>query len=155
VADRIHYFQGHHFIGEQLQCPVSVTCWRLTQPHGDQLRFGFAIELARRGRLRAFLAVQSQFEAFNNQTFAEILDRLHAAESLRDLDVRPSRPIGIRLQQNLSTTKLLRGSFEILDNPLTDNALFIRQTDNELLVHGNLLVMRSFPTIPKISNPNS
>jgi hypothetical protein len=108
MADRIHDFQGHHLIGEQPQRPVSVACWRLPQPHGDQLRFGFAIEFARRGRLLARLAVQSRFEAFQHQTFAKILDCLHAAvESLRDLDVRPSRAIGIRLEQNLSTTKLL------------------------------------------------
>jgi hypothetical protein len=51
----------------------------------------------------------SQGKAFHNQTFTEMLDRLHAAvESLRDHDVRPSRSIGIRFEPNLSATELLR-----------------------------------------------
>ena len=132
MTDRIDHFQGHHFVGEQLQRPVSVTRRRLAQPHGDQLRFGLAIELARRGRFLAFLAFQSQFKAFRDQAFAEILDRLHAAvEGLGDLDIRPSRPIGIRLEQDLSTTKLLRRSLELLDDLLTDTTLFIRQPDDD------------------------
>ena len=96
---RIDDFQCHHFLGEQSQSPVSVTCWRLTQAHGDQLRFGLAIELAQRGRFLAFLALQSQFKALCNQTFAEILDRLDAAaKSVRNSGISPSWPIGIRFE---------------------------------------------------------
>jgi hypothetical protein len=44
---------------------------------------------------------------------------------------------------------------EILDDLLTDSALFIQQSDNILFVHGRLLVPGSLPAIPKITNPNS
>ena len=88
---------------------MSVTCWWLTKTHGDQLRFGFATELARRRRLLAFLTIQSPFEAFGDQAFAKILDRLHTAmEGLGDLDIQPTRPVGICLEQNLRATKPLR-----------------------------------------------
>ena len=88
---------------------MSVTHWRLTQPHGNQLRFDLAIKLAKYGRFRAFLAVQSQLEAFSSQAFAEILDGLHATvEGLGNFGIRPSRPGDICLEQDLSTTELLR-----------------------------------------------
>jgi hypothetical protein len=88
---------------------VAVASRGLTKPHGDQLRFGLAIELAGRRRFLAFLALQSQFESFRNQAFAKILDRLHAAvERIGNPDICPSWPISIRLEQNLSATKLLR-----------------------------------------------
>jgi hypothetical protein len=88
---------------------VSVTHRQLAQPQCNQLRFGLAIKLGRRGRLLALFPVQNQLEAFGDQTFAKILDRLHAAvEGLGDLDIRPSRPIGIRLEQDLSTAKFPR-----------------------------------------------
>jgi hypothetical protein len=77
VTDRVDYFQRDHFVGEQLQRPVSVTRRWLAQPHGDQLRFGLAIEPARSGRFLAFLSVESQLKALGNEAFAEILDRLH------------------------------------------------------------------------------
>src|SRR5712691_7103931 len=109
VTDRIDDFQGHKCVGEPWQGPVSITRRRFPQPHGKQLRFRLAIELARRGRFPALLALQSPFKAFRNQAFAEILDRLLAAvESIGHPDIWPSWPIGIRLEQNLSATKLLR-----------------------------------------------
>ena len=155
MTDRIDHFQGHHFVGEQVQCPVSVTRWRLTQSHGDQLRFGLAIELARRGRFLAFLAVQSQRKAFGDQAFAEILDRLHAAvEGLGNLDIRPPGSIGICLEQDLSTTKLLRRSLESLDDPLTDSPLFLRQPNNVLLVHGKPPCDQQFPNNSQNQQPH-
>jgi hypothetical protein len=109
VADRIDDFQSDHFVGEQLQGPVAVARRGPAKPHGDQLRFGRAIELAGRGRLLAFLALQSQFKSFRNQAFAKIFDRLHAAvEGIGNPDICPSWPINIRFEQNLSATKLLR-----------------------------------------------
>src|SRR5713101_1715372 len=57
-------------------------------------------------------------------------------EGLGNLDIRPPGPIGICLEQDLSTTKLLRRSLERLDDPLTDSPLFLRQPNNVFLVHG-------------------
>src|SRR5262249_43848927 len=140
----------------QLQSPVSVTRGRLTQTQGDQLGLGLPIEFARRGRFRAFFALQSQLEAFGDQTFADILDRLHpAVKGGGNLHVRPVGSIGIRLEQDLSATKLLRRSLEILDDLLTDATLFLRQPHNILLVHGTLLVHGSVSETPKMTNPNS
>ena len=88
---------------------MSVSRRRLAQSHGDQLRFRLAIQFARRGRFSTFLAVESQLKAFGDESFTEALDRLHTTiECLGDLGVSPARPVGIRLEQNLGTTKLLR-----------------------------------------------
>ena len=109
MADRIDDLQGHHLVGEELQGPVPVTGWRPAQPQGDQLCFRLAIKLARCRRLPAFLALQGRFKAFRDQAFADVLDRLGAAvECLCNPVVRPSRPIGIHLEQDLSTAELLR-----------------------------------------------
>src|SRR5439155_26274826 len=97
-----------------------------------------------------------QLEAFSDQALADILDRLHAAvEGLSDLGIRPVQSIHIRLEQDLSATKLLRRSFEILDDLLTDTTLFRRQPNHVLLVHGTLLVPGSIPETPTMTNPNS
>ena len=155
MRDRINHLQGHQFVGEQLQGPVSVTDRRLTQAHSDQLRLGLAIELARRRRFLAFLAVQSQRKAFGDQAVAEMLDRLHAAvEGLGNLDIRPPGSIGICLEQDLSTTKLLRRSLESLDDPLTDHPLCLRQPDHVRLVHGKPPCDQQFPNNSQNQQPH-
>jgi len=84
-----------------------------------------------------FLALQGQLKAFDDQAFAETLDGLDATvERLGDLEIRPRRTIGIRLEQDLSTANLLRRSFEFLDDFLTRATLFVRQPNEILLVHG-------------------
>jgi hypothetical protein len=147
VTDRVNDLQGHEFIGEQLQRPVSVACRRLAQAQGDQLRFPFAVEFGRRGWLLAFLALQSQLKAFRHQAFAQILDRLHATvERFRNPTVSPSWSIGVCLEQNLRTTNLLRRPLEFFDDLLTDRTLFVRQTNDKLLVHGKPPCGRKFPS---------
>jgi hypothetical protein len=87
---------------------VSVTRRWFAQPHGKQLRFTLAIELGRRGRRLAFLAVQCQLKALGDQPLTEILDRLHTAiECLGDLGSWPSRPSDSRLEQDLSAASFL------------------------------------------------
>ena len=109
MTDRFHHLQSHQFIGEQLERPVSVPHRWLAQPHGNHLRFRLAVERGKCGWFLAFLPVQCQCKAFSDETFADMLDRLHpAVERLGDLDIQPSWPIGIRLEQDLSTAKLLR-----------------------------------------------
>src|SRR5882724_11570804 len=131
MTDRLHHLQSHQFIGEQLERPVSVPHRRLPQAHSNHLRFSLAIELGTRGRFLALLPVQCQVKPFGDETFTDILDRLYpAVERLGDLDIRPSRLIGIRLEQDLRTAKLLRRSLERLDPLLTDATLFIRKSDN-------------------------
>ena len=126
MTDRFHHLQSHQFIGEQLERPMAVPRRRFAQPHGNQLRFRRAVELGTRGWFLALLPVQCEVKPFRDETFADILDRLHpAVERLGDLDVQPSRPISIRLEQDLRTAKLLRRSREFLDNLLTDATLFI------------------------------
>src|SRR5215210_944848 len=133
---------------------MTVASRGLTKPHGDQLRFGRAIELAGRGRFLAFLALQSQFKSFRNQALAKILYGLHAAiKRIGNLDIRPSWPISIRLEQNLSATKLLRRSFEIFDDLLTNTSLLIRQAYNEFLVHGKPPCDRKLPVKPQNQQP--
>ena len=149
MTDRIDHLQGHQLVGKQLQRPVSVTRGGLAQPHGNQLRFPLAIELGRRGRQRAFLAAQGQLKALGDQPLAEILDRLHATvECLGDLRIRPSRPIGIGLEQDLSAASLLRRPLELLDDLLTNATLFIRQPHNVLFVHGTPPCDRKCPISP-------
>src|SRR5580698_8436373 len=154
MTDRIDYFQSHYLIGEKLECPVPITRWRFTQPHRDQLRFPLAIKFAGRWRFLAFPALQCQVKAFRDQAFADILDRLDAAiESLGNLDVRPTRTIGIRLEQDLGTTKLLRRSLEVLDDILTNHTLFSRKSDYILLVHGKPPCYQKSPTFLKQAQP--
>jgi hypothetical protein len=87
---------------------MSITGRRLAQPHGNQLRFELTIQLASRRRFPPLLALQSQCKAFGDQAFADVFDRLHVAvEGLADPDIRPSWTIGIRFEQNLSTTEPL------------------------------------------------
>jgi hypothetical protein len=155
VTDRIDDFQGHHLVGQQLQRPVSVAGRRFAQSHRNQLRLGLTIELARRGRLRAFLAVQGRFKAFGDQALAEVLDGLHTAiEGLGDLDIRPSRPVSIRLEQDLGAAKPLRRSLELLEDLLTNGTLFIRQPDDVLLDHGTPPRDGKCPNNPRDHQPH-
>ena len=59
---------------------------------------------------------------------------------LRDLGIRPTRPIGIRPQQNLSPFHFLRCPLEPLDDILTHTAFLIREPDDILLFMGHLLM---------------
>ena len=71
MADRVHNLQSDQVVGEQLQRPVAITFRRFAQSHCDQLGFSHAIELARRGRFRAFLAVECLLETLGGEAFAE------------------------------------------------------------------------------------
>src|SRR5262249_51075953 len=55
---------------------------------------------------------------------------------LGDLVLRPRGSIGVRLEQDLGTAKLLRRPLEILDDVLTAGTLFVQEADDGLLVHG-------------------
>ncbi len=70
MADRLDHLQDDQLIGEQLQCPVSVAWGWRTQTHRDQLRFGLAVEFGWNGSMFAGLAMQSQFKAFVDESFA-------------------------------------------------------------------------------------
>ena len=76
MADRVHNLQSDQVVGEQLQRPVAITFRRFAQSHCDQLGFSHAIELARRGRFRAFLAVECLLETLGDEAFAELLLKL-------------------------------------------------------------------------------
>jgi hypothetical protein len=154
VADRLDDFQSHQLLGEEMQRPMSVACRRFPQTQGDQFRFRLAIEFGRRGRLLSLLALQSELEAFGHQTLAQTLDRLHATiERLGNPDVGPRRSVSIRLKEDLSPTNLLRRSFEFLDNFLANATLFIRQANDELLVHGKPPCFRKLPNLTPSQQP--
>ena len=71
--------------------------------------------------------IQSRFKAFRHQAFAQILDRLHATVvRLGNPAIGPCWTIGIRLEENLGTTHLLRRPLEFLDDLLAERPLFIR-----------------------------
>src|SRR6478672_9780692 len=100
---------------------------RLAQTQGDQLRFRFAIELAVGRRFGTLLAFQRLLEALEDEPLTNVLNRLGSTvEGIGNLGVSPPRAIGICLQQNVSATDLLRGPFELLDDPLTHAPLFVR-----------------------------
>src|SRR5207247_10395505 len=100
------------------------------------------------------MPAQCPCKGFCGETAADLLARLHpAVVGLGDLDSQPGRPIGIRLEQDLRTAKLLRRSLEMLDNLVTDATLFIRKSDNVLLVHGRPPCSRKCPRIPYNNQP--
>jgi hypothetical protein len=61
----------------------------------------------------------------------------------------------VRLEQYLSTTKPLHGSFGILEDVQRDATFFIPQPNEIFLVYGNFLVPGSIPANQKIASPVS
>ncbi len=95
MADRAHNLQRDQAIGQKLQRPVAIIFRRLTLSHRDQLGFSHAVELVRRRRLGAFLAVECLLETVDDEAFEEALDHLYTtAESLLgDFSINPPGPV--------------------------------------------------------------
>ena len=92
-------FELHQLIGQQLQRPAAIPRRRLPQPHRNQFRFALAVQLARRRRRRTFLAFQRGVKTLRDQSLTKVFHSPHRTTiSLRDLRIRPSRPIHIRLE---------------------------------------------------------
>src|SRR5262249_52519296 len=141
-------------VSQQMQGPVAVAYRRLSQPQSNQLCFRLTVQLARRGRFRAFLALQGQGKTFRHQAFSEILEGLHAAvKRLSNPHVWPCWPIGVSFEQHLRTTKFLRGALEMLDDLLTPTTLVIREPYNELLMHGKPPCPQKLPSKPLNQQP--
>lgn len=79
-----------------------------------------------------------------------ILHRLGAATiRLGDLPIRPRRPIGIGLEQNLRPPNFLAGSAQLFDYPIQFFPFLIRQTNHIFLSHQSLLALeRTFHHYP-------
>src|SRR5262249_45916502 len=122
--------------------------------HGDELGLLLAVEFAGRGRLLAFFAVQSQLEAIEDETLAKVFDGLDAAvEGVGDLGIGPGGAIGISFEKGLGTAKILGGTFELLDDLLTDATLFRRQSHDIFLVHGTPPCPYKYSESPKCPTP--
>jgi hypothetical protein len=73
---------------------------------------------------------------------ANILHRLGAAaKRLGDPPIRPRRPIGIRLEQNLRPPNLLARSAQLPNHAAQFLPLLIRQTNDIFLLHQSLLAL--------------
>lgn len=85
-----------------------------------------------------------------HQMLPDILHGLGAApKRLGYLPIRPRRPIGIRLQQNLRPPHFLTGSAQLLDHPLKFLPFRICQTNHIFLSHQSLLALeRTFHHYP-------
>lgn len=113
---------------------MGIARWRRSQSRGDELGFLPAVEkFVGRRRLR-LLTLQRLLETQFDKPLMNVLDRLGTAgERLRDLGVRQSRPVGVRLQQNLRPPDFLTRPFQLLDHLLARCAFGVGQPDDILL----------------------
>jgi hypothetical protein len=154
VTDRLDDLEFHNVFREQPQRPATIPGRRFSQPSGDDFRFRFAIQKGRCRRCLTLHALQRQLKPIHHKSLADIFDRLNAAAiRLANSFVRPSRSIRIRLQQDLSTTNLLRGSLQFLDELLANPTLRIGQSKDIFLVHQNLLVQERFSEFIRVTQP--
>lgn len=154
MADRLDDLEFHKVFREQPQRPATIPGRRFSQPSGNDLRFRFAIQKGRCRRCLAFHALQRQLKPVHHKSLADIFNRLNAASiRLANLFVRPSRSFRIRFQQDLSTTNLLRGSLQLLDELLANPTLRIGQSNDIFLVHQNLLVQERFSEFIRLTQP--
>jgi hypothetical protein len=120
---------------------MAIAGWRLPQPQGDQFRLGGSVQQFGSGRRRPFLAHQGGLEAFQNELPAHVLHGPNStAHGLADLVVIPARTVYVRLEQDHRSPQFLRLAFLVLDRRFADCAFLVREPNNILLVHGNLLV---------------
>src|SRR5437879_5123498 len=118
----------------------------LAQPQGDQLRLGGTVEQLRRWRRRPFLANQRPLEAFEDEGLPHVLDRSRpATDRLADLRVIPRRPIGVGLEQDRRPPQFLRLTRFLFDGRFANRPFLVRESNNILPVHGNLLVDKEVP----------
>ena len=86
-------------------------------------------------------AVERDLESLGHQALA---DELHGSgsrvEGLGDFDIGPIRAIGVRLQEDLGASHLLRRHSPLLNQPIQRLALRIRQPNNILLLHDPTLL---------------
>jgi len=102
-------------------------------------------------RLRPFDPVERLFESPLDQPLAKPFDRSGPTRKrLGDPLVGPIRPVGVGLQQNLSTPNLLAGSLQLLDHALKLIPLLIRQSHHVQLPHGTPPCATQHPQFDRI-----
>jgi hypothetical protein len=90
------------------------------------------------GRLRSFNAVKRLVKTLLDEPLSKPFDGSRATqERLGDSLVRPIRPVGISLEQNLGASNLLTGPFQLLDNAVKLISFIIRQSHDVQLPHGS------------------
>lgn len=119
---------------------------RLAQPQGDQFRLGSSVEQFRRWRRRPLLANQRPLEAFEDESLPHVLDRPRpTTDRLADPRVTPGRPVGVGLQQDRGPPQFFRLARFPLDGRFAKRPFLVRESNDILLVHGNLLVDKEVP----------
>jgi hypothetical protein len=89
------------------------------------------------GRLRSFNAVKRLVKTLLGESLSKPFDGSRATqERLGDSLVRPIRPVGVRLEQNLGASNFLTGAFELLDDAVKLISFLIRQSHDVQLPHG-------------------
>jgi hypothetical protein len=89
------------------------------------------------GRLRSFNAVKRLVKTLLDEPLSKPFDGSRATqERLGDSFVRPIRPVGVSLEQNLGTSNFLTGAFELLDDTVKLISFLIRQSHDVQLPHG-------------------
>src|SRR5579863_10573583 len=114
---------------------------RGTATRRDDFRFLLSIEDLLPRRPHLLLAIESQFQAFEHETLADVLDRLHRyLAGLGDGFVLPGWTMlaAIRQQQHLRVSPLLRGDL-LLRYQLREFFPFVLVELHDIpLVHGSL-----------------
>ena len=155
MADGFHDRELHHLTSQEAKRPVGVPFGRGPRTHRDDLGFLFAVKQLLGRWFDPLGPVECFFEASLDQPLTNILDRLGAARKrLGDPLIRLLWSVGIRLQQDLSAANLLTRPLQFLDDLDQCGTFQIRQSDDILLLHGNLLGPRSLAKSREIANPN-
>ena len=156
MADGLHALQLHDLVRQPPPRPSTRPGRRSSQSSRAHLRFPRAIQKWRCPRRLTLHPLQGQVKSVHHKSLANIFDGLNTTPIRRaKCFVRPPQPVRIRLQQDLSTTHLLRCPLQPLDHLITNPTLRIGQSNEILLAHPNLLVQQRFSTFhPSRSTPN-
>ena len=140
MADRFRDFQYYGLFSQQPQRPVGESFRRLAQSQRDDLGLLHSIKNLTTNPTFG-VAIECDLEPLGHEVLA---NKFHgsgtAVERLGDFDISPTRAIGVRLQEDLSASHLLRRDVTLLNQPVQRLSLRIRQPNDILLLHDPTLL---------------
>ncbi len=136
MGNAVGYLQFHQFTCQQPQGPAIIPFGGSTATQRNQARFAAPIQdqLARWNGL--LFPLQRRFQPLFHQPLSNSTDCVGMArECLGDSLIGPSRPIRIRLPQNIGMLDLIRSRLSTGDHLFKLVSFFFRESDYVLFVH--------------------